>query len=530
MLKQICTLTRLELCNIFGWNVFRFTKDKKAKQKAKIMMAVWGVLILMLFGYVGGLSFGLVQLGLAEAILAYLIMIASLILFFLGMFKAGSVIFRKAGLDTLCALPVSRTAIVVSRFLRMYVENLVFAFLVLLPGICVYAWFVRPGVMFYPVSIVGALFVPLIPIAGASLIGAVITGISSRMKHKSLVTAALSVLVVLAIMLGSSKLSAMEGEISPEMLQMLSENVMGILQKVYPPAVWLGSAVVKGDLLSILAYGAMFLTVFVVVICLIAANFYAVCRRLYGTFAKHNYQMRELKKESVLFSLCKREFKRYFSSGVYVTNTIIGPVMGTVLAGMLLFVDMDFVMGQLPVELDVRACIPFILAGIFCMMTTTATSISMEGKNWWIVKSLPLRTKTILDAKILMNLLLLLPFYLVSQILLILALKPGMAELLWFILISAIIIVFSSVYGITINLHFPVMNWESEVSVVKQSASAMLGGMGGFLLALICAVPVALIPETYADLLKGTICVLLLGTTVWLYRKNNRVDLQGIAW
>ena len=87
---------------------------------------------------------------------------------------------------------------------------------------------------------------------------------------------------------------------------------------------------------------------------------------------------------------------------------------------------------------------------------------------------------------------------------------------------------FACVYGITINLHFPVLDWESEVSVVKQSASAMLGGMGGLILAILCAVLTALVPDTCYHISRLTIGILILGVTAVLYRKNNRTKLQDI--
>lgn len=177
-----------------------------------------------------------------------------------------------------------------------------------------------------------------------------------------------------------------------------------------------------------------------------------------------------------LHALCRREFKRYFSSSVYVTNTIIGPVMGTILSAALLSAGGDYIAALLPASFNLRDLVPFGLSGIFCMMNATSTSISLEGKSWWLVKSLPLATKTILDAKILMNLLLLLPFYLVSEIMLILALRPTGLAAVWFVLIPVLIAVFSCVYGITMNLRFPVFDWASEVNVVKQSASATLVG------------------------------------------------------
>ena len=152
------------------------------------------------------------------------------------------------------------------------------------------------------------------------------------------------------------------------------------------------------------------------------------------------------------------------------------------------------------------------------MMTPAATSISMEGKDIWILKSLPLTTKAVLDAKILMNLLLFLPFYILAEILLFLALRPGGLGGVWLVVIPAAIILFSCVYGITIDLHFPVLDWEDEVRVVKQSASALLGGMGGFLLAFLCVVGALWIPAEYRDIYSGCVCAVILLTAGILYR------------
>ena len=153
-------------------------------------------------------------------------------------------------------------------------------------------------------------------------------------------------------------------------------------------------------------------------------------------------------------------------------------------------------------------------------MTTTATSISMEGKNWWILKSLPLAPGSILNAKILMNLLLILPFYLISEALLIPALKPGsFSDCIFLILIPAVIILFSCVYGIAVNLHFPVFNWENEVTIVKQSISAVLGGMGGLFLSVLCMILVLLVPDEYSTLCRLLLCIVILGITALLHKK-----------
>ncbi len=518
MRARINVLVRAELCNIYGWNVFRSSRDKKVKKRAWSMLAVWAVLLGLLVFYMGGLSYSLLFLGMGDVVPAYLTVIASLLVFFFGILKAGSVIFRREGYDILCALPVSKTAIVASRFVRMYVEDLLMVLVVLLPGIIVYVWEVRPGLGSYLAVVPWAVSVPFIPMAGAIMIGTLITGISSRMRYKSVVAAGLSVLAVLGVVYLSSRIAAMGDGSGEDLLRELSVHTSALLEKLYPPAVWVSAAVVKGQLWKSILWAGCSLAVFAAVAAVVSRCFHWICQNLYTSPAEHSYEVERLEQSPVLAALCRREFRRYLASSVYVSNTIIGPVMGCVMAGGLLAVGAETITENPLLPVDVEGAIPFLLAGMFCMMTPAATSISMEGKDIWILKSLPLTTKAVLDAKILMNLLLFLPFYILAEILLFLALRPGGLGGVWLVLIPAAIILFSCVYGITIDLHFPVLDWEDEVRVVKQSASALLGGMGGFLLAFLCVVGAIWIPAEYRDIYSGCVCAVILLTAGILYR------------
>ena len=183
----------------------------------------------------------------------------------------------------------------------------------------------------------------------------------------------------------------------------------------------------------------------------------------------------------------------------------------------------------LPMTDKIVDLMPFAMAATSCLMTTTSTSISLEGKEWWIVKSLPIDAKTLFDSKILVNLTIILPFYVISEILLMIGLRLGVMDAIWLIILPLILILFACVFGITINLLFPVFQWENDVTIVKQSASAMIGGLGGCLLIILCAVPVLLLGQISTNLLKGIIAVLVLGITFLLYRKNGKVRLQEIG-
>lgn len=93
------------------------------------------------------------------------------------------------------------------------------------------------------------------------------------------------------------------------------------------------------------------------------------------------------------------------------------------------------------------------------------------GENLWRLQSLPLDDRKIYDAKILLNLSLAAPFYILAVILSIIALHPGLIDGLFILCVPAAYILFSAVAGLSANMALPLLQWESEVQVVKQSGA-----------------------------------------------------------
>ena len=527
-MKQISILTGLQLKNIYGINVYRHTKDKKERNRKFLMAIAYVFIAFVVAFYVGAMGYAYIYIGLESVVPSYFIMIASLVILFFSIFKAGNVIFQRNAYDILSSLPVSQMAIVVSRFIRMYVENLVVACVVVIPSMVVYGVATKVSVHFYIIGALTLFFIPVLPITISSFIGALITAIASRMKRKSLVSAALSLVLIVGVFVGTSSMTTMSEEISLDMLKALSGMVSNIIEDIYPPAIWLGNAMLQGNYIVCVGCIVGVLIVFLAVMCLISANFHSICRRLYSTSAKHSYKMSELKTNSVLSAMCMREFKRYFSSSTYLTNTIIGPIMAVFLSGSILDMGVGNIEQMLGLPIDIGGVIPFVLAGVFSIMPASCSAISMEGKEWWIVKTLPVKVKEMLDAKLLFNLGLILPFYVVSEILLIIAIKPNWLQLLWLVMIPAIMVTFSVVFGLFINLKLPVFNWENEIYVVKQSTSALIGAVGGLLVVIVAAVPVLIVPTAYGELAKVAISTVIILITLVMYGKINKTNLTKL--
>lgn len=523
-MSEIKTLLLLELRSFYGINKFIHTKDLKHKKRYKSLSIIWILLIAMIFTYVGGLVFGLCSIGLDGIVPAYLTVLASVLIVFFGMFSAGNRIFSQKGYDVLVSLPLKPSSLVISRFLGLYIADFVLALVIMLPGIAVYGYLIKPDFLFYLSAFVALLFVPAIPLVISTLLGTVITAISSRMKKKSAVQSLLSVALVIGIMMTSFSME----NVTEEQFENFVKLVGGLLGKVYPPALWVNSALIESKIFSLLLFLAVSVSAVVLTVFVVTGNFNSIQNKLRNFTAKHDYKITKMQSRGMTRALYIKEAKRYFSSSIYVTNTIVGPIMGAIMSVALCFIGVDKIIGSLPIKIDIVGLLPFAFSAVFCMMTTTSVSVSMEGKQFWVIKSLPVPTKALLDSKILLNLSLMLPFFAISQIALCIALKPTLIELLWQFSIPLSTILFVVVFGITVNLKFHSFDWEKEETVVKQSLPAALGGFAGFFVSIVLGVAIFFIPAQYSNIAKLVICLLLLRITATLYKNNNKINLAKL--
>ncbi|NCB31259.1 MAG: hypothetical protein EOM66_07595 [Clostridia bacterium] len=529
MLRQIRLLTSIQLCNLCGWNEFRYTKSPKKKWRWIGMAALSIVVGLMLLLYMGLFSWALINMGMSEVIPMYFYTLTCLVVLFFTIFKAGSVLFQMKSYEMMVALPVSKASIVISRFLSMYVVDLLMGFLFMLPGTILYGVFARPNVSFYLLSLLGTLFLPLLPMTVATALGAAITAVSARMKRKSLISAALTMLLVALLIVWSFMLPKQLENVSKEMVFNFSAMLNRQLASLYPPAVWYCNSVVSGNPIKLLLLIALSLALFAAVIWVVQRYFVSICSALNATRAKNNYRLGKLRSQAPVKALFLREMKRYFASSIYVTNTLMGYVLMPLAGIALLAVGAQKLEALLNLGGVVSKAYPLFLGAIAAIMSTTCCSISMEGKQWWIAQTIPVRAQDIFHSKILVNLVLAFPGYVISVVCGYIAFKPTGLNALWMALIPAVYIVFKAVSGLTINLLTHIFDWENETRVVKQSASTMLDvlvGFASFLPPIFCLLSIA---NVNADLVMGLTTLVLGLLTFGMYMFNGSRRLSAIG-
>ncbi len=111
---------------------------------------------------------------------------------------------------------------------------------------------------------------------------------------------------------------------------------------------------------------------------------------------------------------------------------------------------------------------------------TPAVSLSLEGKNINLLKSLPIQAWTIIQAKIFFNLLITLPVIVVASFVGSSLFQIELLTMILFILMMLLFAILLSGFFMYLNLWFPRFDFHQEVEVVKQSLASLVAVFGGF--------------------------------------------------
>ena len=210
-------------------------------------------------------------------------------------------------------------------------------------------------------------------------------------------------------------------------------------------------------------------------------------------------------------------------------NTLIGGLMAVLLGvGALVAVGRVPLLTELLSEMGALPAVPFIAAFLFVISPSTSCTISLEGRQWWQIKCLPVSDRQILNAKFALYLALTLPCWAVTAALLAIALRPSGLELAWLLLVPLAYILFSGALGMRMNLAMPSFTWENENQPVKQSRPVGFTMLIGFAAAALPAAGVIVLPEALGCRLPAAMVVALLVAALMLYRSCRNVRLREL--
>jgi len=402
-------------------------------------------------------------------------------------FKVKGTIFGFRDYDMVMSLPISTAGIVASRVFFLYAINMVFAAIIMIPALLVYGVMAQPGILFVLNSIVTLFFIPLVPIILASVLGTVIAYVASKFRYRNFFQIVLSLLLFVGFML----LSINTGDTGQKIAQM-SRILTEKINAYYPLAALYTKAVIHYDVTAMLSFIGISVLTFLLYTIGIGRCFKWLNTKMLTGITGMKFKMEELKTNSPFSALFRKEMKRFFTTPTYVLNTGFGVILLTLGAVALLFItspladllNLHFKIEELLSMPQFAGMLgdfaPVAISFFMIMSSTTMASISLEGKQLWILKSLPVSIKTIFRAKIAFNLAIVSPI-LVDTVIISFALNYDLFQGLLILLMAVVYALFISMFGLLVNLKFPNFHWTSETIVVKQSAASMVcvfAGMG----------------------------------------------------
>ncbi len=384
-------------------------------------------------------------------------------------FAVKSVVFGGKDNDLMLSLPISSTMLMISRVLAIYLENLVFSFFVLVPaGVCC-AVMTGQGVGhtlgFWVRVLVAALALPLLDCALSVLVGAVMALFSSKVSKRSWGQHVFMALLLVVVFWFSFNLNGMLANLAVN-AQQVKESLSWAL-----PVVWMAEGIL-GDWGMLLLFVACCIVVFGVMALILGAVYRKAVTAFQAKSARSDYRLSHQRGTGQVKALLNKEAKRFLGSPSYFWNAGLGLIFLLVI-GVFALVRRDFILnltGILP-------ALPFAALVIgFCLSTCiiTAPSISLEGRNFWILREAPVSEQRLVWAKTGFQILLAVPCSLIAVI----CLSIAAALPVWQALVLAVMSVAFSVgqacFGMLMGLTFPKLDAVNEAVVIKQSMASML--------------------------------------------------------
>lgn len=490
------TLLKKQMAEIFR-NYFYDPKKNKMRSKGATIAYI-ALYALLMVGLLGGM-FALMAVGLCGPLveagmgwLYYLLigLIAVLLGTFGSVFSTYSSLYLSKDNDLLLSMPIPVRCVMASRLLGVYLLGLMYAAVVIVPGVIVY-WITAPvtaGTIVGGVLMV--LLVSVIVMVLSCLLGWVVARISLKLKNKSFITVILSLLFLAAYYFVYYKAQAL--------ITLLVENAAVYGMKIRGSAylLYLFGCVGTGDWLAMGIVTVTQALLLALTLWGIARSFLKIATAT-GSVKKVRFEHKAVRAQSAQRALFGKELCRFTASPNYMLNCGLGILMLPV-AGVVLLIK-GGALGQLLEDVfgANAGVVPVLMCAAVCLLASmndmAAPSVSLEGKSLWLAQSLPV-----------------VPW----QVLL--------------VVVALLYTLLSALAALALGLKMPNLTWTNEITPIKQSGCVMLSlfanwfyaiALGGlyFLCGryLSAAAYLAL-----AAAITATVCALLLR---WVKQRGTRI-------
>lgn len=530
-MKAFFTILKCELLRVVSGATNQSHEKKKAKAKIGVSIAFIALLGAVFAAMSGTYSFlfAVVLEGTQTPIYTVLGVFLTLYLFFALTFSitcANGTVFGGSDYETTMSLPIRPIFVALAKSAYVYVFLLGLAIVLVLPSACVCACFSDVTIFSVLSVVAGIIFLPLLPLAIGLALGSAVAILMAKVKRKGIVRLIIS---AMGLAVYFFFLFGMNGDITDEQIV----YAFSAISRVLAPICYLA----KGFL-----HGGLALFVVVALPLALSALYYAFIAKWYKKIntliltkrAPSNFKMKQQKQNSILKCTLKREFKAWAACPGAILNNAMGVVVLFALSIYAFIkggITADGIFGEdvgvyaQEIVFYARAMVPFVPIFFVSVSTYPSSSVSLEGKSIWIMKSLPLSCRDFLKPKFILGLLISLPLTALAEIFLGAAFGCTFWEIIIALVFLVLYAVTANLFGLYVNLKMPFFDWKNPAEVIKRGGATSVCSLIG-MVAIIPYGAIAVLCMTFlqnyylAWALAAVLTVIFLSTLILLFYKN----------
>lgn len=388
--------------------------------------------------------------------------------------------YKNKDYSFLSSLPIRQVYVILAKYFSAYFISFVYSFVIVFPAYVVYFIFnpiTLPAILY---GIVALFLLPTLSQLVGSIFASIINLITIKFKNKTLVSNILTIIFtvsLIAFIFISSN--------SNMMTSMFTGGIPLWIKIIFSQDYFLYSAMTSGLVIDFVIFLAISLTFACISIGLITLSYKKINTKMQSTSSGSKGKKISFKQNSITLSLVKKELYTFFSSAIYMINCLSGLFLMFALSITLAITGNNMAQTNvLPKELIV--CLYTFCANMVVgMVPPSASSISIEGRKFLLLKSLPISFNKLCLSKILFSFILSLPFILVANIIFACIFTMPATSILMVFLVTILSSLTFSILGFILNLKWPRLDWQNQSQAVKQGLSVFLNVLIGLISNLI---------------------------------------------
>lgn len=473
-MRTFYSLTKRQFLGMTKFNKFLYGNSKEKKVFAYTFFAIVLTVIILSLCWFRMVFQICMTFQSPQEIFNYLLkpfVVVSIFMTFLSaLIKGSGILYLDKSIDLLFSYPIKTKTIVLSKLIYIYIWNVCISFLLLLVPLLYHDSLQKGNILFYVVDILQIFLIPLVPTPVGVLLGNVLYRRLGNLFRVGSYTK--SILYLVSFTVFFAFMIFFFGYVDFTALFKVVIDNFGFFNEAEKGILF--SHDYKSIIFSVISVSAgTILTAYVI------RTYKRNCAKVQLYSEKSKCIKTNYKKHEKVSALFRRELKRYFSTPVYLLNTMLG-IVSLVLFTLYSCLKIDTVTMYLKligisfkVE-NTSILLAFVIGMLIILSNVTYASISIEGKQRELLKSYPISIKEILLAKYLFHLSLTVPMIFMCATLLGIVCRINVSEYCLLFLLPTVFSVFAGALGLLINLIFPNYEWENVTYIVKQSISAII--------------------------------------------------------